>query len=61
MGEEQGPGWVKDKYGLSWQIVPTALEELMNTEDPSRSQNVMKAMMSMYKLDIEKLRQAYDK
>lgn len=60
-GEEQGPGWVKDKYGLSWQIVPTVLEELMNSGDPSKSQRVMSTMMGMYKLDIEKLRQAYDK
>lgn len=60
-GEEQGPGWVKDKYGLSWQIVPTILEELMNSGDSSKSQRVMMAMMGMYKMDIEKLRQAYDK
>jgi predicted 3-demethylubiquinone-9 3-methyltransferase (glyoxalase superfamily) len=59
-GEEQGPGWVKDKYGLSWQIVPTVLEELMGTEDALKSQRVMKAMMGMYKLNIKKLKQAYD-
>lgn len=59
-GEEQGPGWVKDKYGLSWQIVPDVLEELMSAEDPLKSQRVTKAMMGMYKLDFEKLRQAYD-
>lgn len=59
-GEEQGPGWVKDKYNLSWQIVPTVLEELMNDPDPEKSQRVMQAMMQMNKLDINKLKQAYD-
>ena len=59
-GEEQGPGWVKDKYGVSWQIVPTVLEEMMADEDPLKSQKVMKAMMEMYKLDIKTLKQAYD-
>ena len=59
-GEEQGPGWVKDKYNLSWQIVPTVLEELMNDPDPEKSQRVMQAMMQMNKLDINKLKQAHD-
>ncbi|EKF84645.1 VOC family protein [Methanobacterium formicicum] len=59
-GEEQGPGWVKDKYNLSWQIVPTVLEELMNDPDPEKSQRVMQAMMQMNKLDIKKLKQAHD-
>lgn len=59
-GEEQGPGWVKDKYGLSWQIVPTVLEELMNDPDPEKSQRVMQTMMQMNKLDIKKLKQAYN-
>lgn len=58
-GEEQGPGWVKDKYGLSWQIVPVALEEMMSDEDPEKSGKVMNAMMQMTKLDIEKLKQVY--
>lgn len=58
-GEEQGPGWLKDKYGLSWQIVPTILQEMMNDEDPLKSQRVMGAMMKMYKLDIKALEQAY--
>lgn len=60
-GEEQGPGWVKDKYGLSWQIVPVRLEEMMGDEDPEKSGRVMNAMMQMTKLDVEKLKQAYEK
>ena len=59
-GEKQGPGWIKDKYGLSWQIVPTILDELLNDPDPEKSQRVMQAMMQMNKLDIEKLKQAYE-
>ena len=59
-GEEQGPGWVKDKYGLSWQIVPVTLEEMMGDEDPEKSGRVINAMMQMNKLDIEKLKQAYN-
>ncbi|MGZ7044414.1 MAG: VOC family protein [Methanobacterium sp.] len=59
-GEEQGPGWVKDKYGLSWQIVPISLQEMMNDEDPEKSGRLMTAMMQMTKLDINKLKQAYN-
>jgi predicted 3-demethylubiquinone-9 3-methyltransferase (glyoxalase superfamily) len=59
-GEKQGPGWLKDKYGLSWQIVPTILGELLNDPDPKKSQRVMEAMLQMDKLDIKTLRQAYD-
>lgn len=59
-GEEQGPGWVKDKYGLSWQIVPTALQEMMDEEDPVKSQKVMSAMMKMNKLEIKTLKDAYN-
>jgi predicted 3-demethylubiquinone-9 3-methyltransferase (glyoxalase superfamily) len=58
-GEEQGPGWVKDKYGLSWQIVPTVLQEMMSDGDPLKSQRVMQAMMQMNKIDIKTLEQAY--
>jgi len=58
-GEKQGPGWLKDKYGLSWQIVPNILEELLNDPDIDKSQRVMQAMMQMNKLDIKKLKQAY--
>ncbi|MGB9936507.1 MAG: VOC family protein [Methanobacterium sp.] len=59
-GEEQGPGWVKDKYGLSWQVVPVLLEEMMNDEDSEKSGRVMNAMMQMTKIDIKKLKQAYN-
>lgn len=51
-------GWLKDKYGLSWQIVPTILAELMSSRDAARSQRVMAAMLKMVKLDIKKLRAA---
>lgn len=51
-------GWLKDKYGVSWQIVPTALPELLNHPDPEKAQRVMKAMLQMKKIDIQGLRQA---
>jgi predicted 3-demethylubiquinone-9 3-methyltransferase (glyoxalase superfamily) len=53
-------GWLKDKFGLSWQIVPTALIELLSDPDPEKSLRVMKAMLKMKKLDIQALRQAYE-
>ncbi|WP_462187750.1 MULTISPECIES: VOC family protein [unclassified Frankia] len=60
-GGEAGPcGWLKDRYGLSWQIVPTALPELLDDPDPGRSQRAMQAMLKMSKLDIEELRRAAD-
>jgi len=59
-GGEEGPcGWLKDKFGLSWQIVPTVLGELLSDPDPAKSQNVMQAMFQMKKLDIAKLKQAH--
>ncbi len=51
--------WLKDKFGLSWQIVPTVLVELLSDPDPQKSKRVMEAMMKMTKIDIAKLRQAY--
>jgi predicted 3-demethylubiquinone-9 3-methyltransferase (glyoxalase superfamily) len=58
-GGEPGPcGWLKDKYGVSWQIIPTALTELVNDPNPEKSQRAMKAMLQMGKIDIEALRQA---
>ena len=54
-------GWLKDRYGLSWQIVPDLLLELGQSEDTRRVQNMMHAMMQMVKLDIAILQQAYDK
>lgn len=59
-GEKQRIGWLKDKYGVSWQIVPTVLGELLNDPGPEKSQRVMKAMLQMDKIDIEKLKQAYE-
>jgi predicted 3-demethylubiquinone-9 3-methyltransferase (glyoxalase superfamily) len=53
-------GWVKDRYGLSWQIVPTALGEMMRDKDRSRAGRVMQAMLGMKKLDIRGLRAAYE-
>jgi predicted 3-demethylubiquinone-9 3-methyltransferase (glyoxalase superfamily) len=57
-GRQQMCGWLKDKFGLSWQIVPTALPELLSDTDPAISQSVMKAMMRMKKIDIEGLKRA---
>ena len=59
-GQTQQCGWLKDKFGLSWQIIPVALIELMSDPDPQRSRRVMEAMLQMTKIDIAKLRQAYD-
>lgn len=59
-GEEQPCGWLKDKFGLSWQIVPAALVEMLNDPDPERSNRVMQAMLKMKKIDIQTLRQAYE-
>ena len=59
-GEESMCGWLKDKYGLSWQIVPTGLNELISGPDPERSARAMQAMLTMKKLDLVKLRQAYE-
>lgn len=57
-GQTQQCGWLKDKYGLSWQIVPTVLPELLSGPDAAKTQRVMQAMMQMVKLDIQKLEQA---
>jgi predicted 3-demethylubiquinone-9 3-methyltransferase (glyoxalase superfamily) len=59
-GGEEGPcGWLKDKYGMSWQIVPTVLGEMLQDKDPRKSEKVMKAMLQMKKLDIKGLKQAF--
>ena len=52
-------GWLKDKYGLSWQIVPTVLGEMLQDKNTEKSERVMKALLQMKKLDIKKLKQAY--
>ena len=53
-------GWLKDKYGLSWQIVPTALPRMLQDKDPEKRQRVFAAMMQMVKIDIAALQRAYD-
>jgi len=58
-GEKQRCGWLKDKYGVSWQVVPKALGRMLQDKDPVRSQRVMQAMMQMNKLDIAGLQRAY--
>jgi predicted 3-demethylubiquinone-9 3-methyltransferase (glyoxalase superfamily) len=60
-GGEEGPcGWLKDRFGLSWQVVPTALPRLLSDPDPERANRAMKAMLSMGKLDIAALEKAAD-
>lgn len=59
---EQGPcGWLKDKYGLSWQITPTILEKMIQGSDPAKADAAIGAMLQMKKLDIAALQEAYDK
>ena len=58
-GEESMCGWLKDKYGLSWQIIPKGLGEMLNDPDPARAQRVMQAMLQMNKIDLAGLEQAY--
>lgn len=60
-GEPSQCGWLADKFGVSWQIVPSALGEMINDPDPQRAQRVTQAMLQMTKIDIEELRQAYDR
>ena len=59
-GEKQRCGWLKDKFGLSWQIVPNILGELMQDKDPEKAARVTKAMLQMDKLDIKLLQQAWE-
>jgi predicted 3-demethylubiquinone-9 3-methyltransferase (glyoxalase superfamily) len=59
-GEESVCGWLKDKFGLSWQIVPSALPEMMRDPDSKKSQRVTRALMQMKKFDIAALQRAYD-
>jgi predicted 3-demethylubiquinone-9 3-methyltransferase (glyoxalase superfamily) len=59
-GADAQCGWLKDKFGLSWQIVPTVLSEMLSDPDPQKWQRVMKALMTMKKLDIRALKQAFD-
>lgn len=59
-GEESQCGWLKDKYGLSWQVNPRVLGEMLSDPDPVKSRRVMEAMLKMKKIDIARLKQAYD-
>jgi predicted 3-demethylubiquinone-9 3-methyltransferase (glyoxalase superfamily) len=59
-GEESQCGWLKDRYGLSWQVVPAGMEELFADPDPQRAQRAMEAMLGMRKLDVAALRAAAD-
>jgi len=59
-GQKERCGWLKDKYGLSWQIIPSALGEMLGDKDPLKASRVMQAMLQMNKIDIEGLKQAYD-
>jgi predicted 3-demethylubiquinone-9 3-methyltransferase (glyoxalase superfamily) len=59
-GEKGQCGWLKDKYGVSWQIVPNVLGKLMGGNDPEKSKRVMQAMLRMQKIDIKALQQAYE-
>lgn len=60
-GETQQCGWLKDQYGVSWQIVPTVLGEMMQDKDAKKSERVMNALLKMEKIDIKTLKQAYEK
>jgi predicted 3-demethylubiquinone-9 3-methyltransferase (glyoxalase superfamily) len=59
-GRKDRCGWLQDKYGLSWQIIPTALGKLIGDPDPEKSSRVMKAMLQMDKIDERRLREAYE-
>jgi predicted 3-demethylubiquinone-9 3-methyltransferase (glyoxalase superfamily) len=58
-GQQSACGWLKDKFGLSWQITPTALIDMLHDKDAEKSERVMKAMLQMQKIDIKKLKAAY--
>ena len=58
-GQRSHCGWLKDKFGLSWQVVPTALARLMNSGDPKKSERVMAALMQMDKIELDALENAY--
>ena len=60
-GRKDRCGWLQDKYGLSWQIIPRALRTLMSDPDPKKSQSVMKAMLQMDKIEVKKLQEAHDR
>jgi predicted 3-demethylubiquinone-9 3-methyltransferase (glyoxalase superfamily) len=59
-GEKGRCGWLKDKYGLSWQVIPSVLGPMLHDKDPAKTKRVMNAMLQMNKIDIKGLQQAYD-
>jgi predicted 3-demethylubiquinone-9 3-methyltransferase (glyoxalase superfamily) len=59
-GKKDRCGWLKDKHGLSWQIVPSALGKMLGDKDPEKSKRVMEAMLQMDKIDIKRLQEAYE-
>ena len=59
-GQAEACGWLRDRYGVSWQLVPAVMEEMMTDQDPARAKRVSDAMLKMIKLDIATLRAAYD-
>jgi predicted 3-demethylubiquinone-9 3-methyltransferase (glyoxalase superfamily) len=59
-GQKQPCGWLLDKFGVSWQIIPPILGQLMSDKDPQKSKRVVDAMLKMHKIDIQKLKDAYD-
>ncbi len=59
-GRKDRCGWLQDKYGLSWQIIPTTLSAMLRDKDPAKANRVMQAMLQMSKIDIARLKQAYD-
>lgn len=60
-GKKERCGWLKDRYGLSWQIIPSALGKLLGDKNAEKAKRVMQAMLQMDKIDIEGLQQAYDR
>jgi predicted 3-demethylubiquinone-9 3-methyltransferase (glyoxalase superfamily) len=58
-GEESACGWLKDKFGLSWQVTPTVLIDMLHDKDPEKAERVMNAMLQMQKIEIPKLKAAY--
>ena len=59
-GEEEQCGWLKDKFGVSWQIIPAELLDMINSSDAEKSQRATQAMLQMVKIDISEIRQAYE-
>jgi predicted 3-demethylubiquinone-9 3-methyltransferase (glyoxalase superfamily) len=60
-GRKDRCGWLQDKFGLSWQIIPSGLGKMLGDKDPKKANSVMQAMLQMDKIDVNKLKEAYDK